>query len=230
MLKKIYKAPIYGLRLIHSHGIKTALARIAGEIYSNTDYIILSHNLQTISNINYDRRDLRIDQLKLNDLDGIEQVCEVWPKKWRSKHLRTKIISDLEKGDLCFLLRSNGKINGAAWLGSKDEIIRHCPGADYQNEGVIKSLFVIPQSRGKGFSKILINHIVKTAKERQSPHVFVYIRPGRKASLKAHLSVGFDELGVLKVRSCLGKTKYEFIHNVKPCDRKKSSFEQVSVI
>jgi len=211
LLKKICKVPIHFYRLTQSHGIKRAIASIGNDIYSNMDYIILRHNLNTLPKFDSDHLDYSIDQLTRDDIQGIEDVCNAWPANWRSKHLKTKVVSDLERGDLCFLLRSNGNVIGAAWLGCCDEIVANCPGHHFLDEGLFRSMFIVPEERGKGLSKLLLGHLVKIGKERGISQIFGYARPSRIASIRSQLSIGFDIVGTLKVRRRVGKTGYRFI-------------------
>ena len=221
---KVFRAAVDGLRLFRSHGIKVAFKRIGAELYSNTNYIILRHELNDYKEIDINHEGFCIEQLKQNDANGIKDVCAAWPENWRSRHLKTKVVSDLEKGDLCFLIRSGGKVIGATWLGECDEIVAHCPVSHYPNERVNRSIFIIPQERGKGLSLLLLNHIIKVAKEKQFHQVFAYVRPGRTASIKAHQRAGFDNLGTLKVSKIMGKTRYKFVHNIEQDLQKNSCF------
>jgi len=210
---RLFSGPAYAYRLVRSHGIRRTIVCIATEVYSNTDYVVTQHSLDSRADADSGRMHYRIEQLRENDMEGIEDVCNAWPANWRSKHLKTKVIDDLKKGDVCLLLRSETEdsVLGAVWLCKSGTILDHCPIRHGPEEGVVRSLFVTPGARGQGLSKVLLSHVVRMARERGISRVFGYALPYRTASIRAQLSTGFHVVGTMKVSNRMGRTRYTFV-------------------
>ena len=209
---RLLAVPAYVCRLVRSHGIRKAVARLGEETYSNKSYVITRRRPDAPEDADSDRMHCRIESLNVEDREGIEDVCRVWPAMWRSRHLKTKVIDDLKKGDVCLLMRSEpkGDVLGAVWLSSSDSVIDHCPIPHDANIAIIRSLFVIPEMRGRGLSKVLLRSATREARERGISQILAYTLPRRKASLRAQLSAGFQVVGTMKVRTRFGHTRYTF--------------------
>jgi len=212
-LVRLLTAPAYVCRLVRSHGIRKAVARLSKEVYSNTDYVMTRRRLDSLRDTGSPQANFRFELLEEEDVKGVEDVCRVWPADWRSKHLKTKVMDDLRRGDACLLLRaeSEGTVLGAIWLSPSDEIINHCGVPHDAREGMIRSFFVVPHARGRGLSKLLLSRIAAVARERGMFQIFGYVLPYRKASIRAQLSAGFQIIGTMRVRTRVGRTRYTFV-------------------
>lgn len=231
-LSRLIAAPAEAWRLMRSHGIRKAVVRMATELYSNKDYVILRHGLDSPMPVHSDPMPYRIERLQEGDGKGIEEVCHAWPANWRSKHLKAKVRDDLRKGDVCFLLRSEsqGKVLGGIWLCTSDGIMDHCPLTHYSNEGTIRSLFIVPEARGRRLSELLLRHVITVARERGMCQIFGYALPHRTASIRAQRRVGFTVAGTLRLRARWGHTRYQFIPNSETQDQHVDSARTDSAV
>jgi peptidoglycan/xylan/chitin deacetylase (PgdA/CDA1 family)/GNAT superfamily N-acetyltransferase len=214
LFEKVCKIPKNIYKLIQRRGIKRALMRIGSELYSESEYVVAKHDLSSQVKIISDRLQIDISEITKYDTKDIEDVCKAWPSEfgyWRTEGLKSRFIHDLENGYMCFAARSNGDVIGAIWISKCDEIIMNCPGHHYQEEMLFCRMFVVAGARGRGLSKLLLNHIIMIAKEKGMSQLYGYTLLNRAASLKAQLSVGFKILGNIKVKTRMGRNKYIFL-------------------
>jgi ribosomal-protein-alanine N-acetyltransferase len=61
-------------------------------------------------------------------------------------------------------------------------------------EAQLANIAVVPQFRRKSIAKVLINHILKIAKEADCEYIFLDVRPSNKAAINLYQKFGFYEL------------------------------------
>ena len=69
---------------------------------------------------------------------------------------------------------------------------------------IVRSLFVVPDARGVGLSKLLLCHACMIAKDSKVPQLFSLVFDHRESSARAHISAGFKMIGTLQIRTCFG--------------------------
>jgi GNAT superfamily N-acetyltransferase len=213
IVKKLHKIPAYTCRLIRTRGVRGALSRLAAELFSQEDYVVTHHDLNSRVELPRPDRQVEIAEVAKHQIQDIEALCRVWPSEfghWRPEHLKAKIISDLEDDNWCFCARSNGDVIGAIWMLKADAMLEHCLVRHTPGDRIVGKTFVVPQARGMGLSNLLFDHTVKIAVERGVPQLFGFTFPRRVASIKAKLRVDFKVIGTVRVTSRFGKSTYRF--------------------
>lgn len=211
---KFCKVPAYVFRLIQTRGLRKAVSHLCSELYSVREFVVTKHDMNSTVELPPASIQITIAELTKNQIGDIEDICSVWPSefgRWKPEHLKASLIHDLENDNWCFFARHKGYVIGAVWVFIKDKILESCPIHHITGERIVGRVFIKPDARGMGLSKLLYNHAVKIAIERKVPQLFGLTFPRRVASLKSKLSVGFKKIGLITVKTCLGKETYNFL-------------------
>jgi peptidoglycan/xylan/chitin deacetylase (PgdA/CDA1 family)/GNAT superfamily N-acetyltransferase len=212
-LGTLQKIPIHIYQLVRGRGLRKGVMRICDELYSEREWLVTKHDLNSQVEIESPDLQLSIREVTEHNMRDIERICHVWPPEfgyWRADYLKSKFIRRLDNGDWCFCACVNGDLVGGVWLHKSDLTAANCGVCHHPGERVVRSLFVVPEARGKGIGKALLNHACKVAKDRRIPQLLSLVFRHRESSIRAHISLGFKIVGAIKVTTRLGKSRYKF--------------------
>jgi ribosomal-protein-alanine N-acetyltransferase len=63
-------------------------------------------------------------------------------------------------------------------------------------ESHILNVCIHPECQGLGFGKVLVEHLLSRAKDKNAERVFLEVRPSNLAAYKLYEKLGFNEIGV----------------------------------
>ena len=96
---------------------------------------------------------------------------------------------------------------GDYWLAVYDgkELIGSLRVEKYQDTYVIREVVVLPEYRGKGIGRRMMEHILAFLKPKDTP-IFLYVDPENTVAVKLYTSLGF----VLRKKRAYWGDKYQY--------------------
>lgn len=76
------------------------------------------------------------------------------------------------------------------------EVIGHGILSVAASESHLLNACVIPEFQGRGFGRILVEHLLSRAEARDARRVFLEVRPSNRIAYKLYETLGFNEIGV----------------------------------
>ena len=141
---------------------------------------------------------LELQEIVSWDGSSVDELCHVYPPEFGPRHREYVVKALQEYGDSgawCFAAHYDGRLAGAFWLSQLNPWYASLNLPYVQGEYVVRNLFVIPDYRGRGISKLLLSYGLHTTAPRGVSSILSLIPADRPASLRAHLSVGFQLIG-----------------------------------
>lgn len=93
---------------------------------------------------------------------------------------------------LCVLLEEDGRAIGMAWLAHSPRV--PSPNAFERATGDIQSVYVVPEARNRGLSRLLLGHVIAIGKERGYERLTVH---SKSRSIPVYERLGFASSGRL---------------------------------
>lgn len=125
--------------------------------------------------------DLEFLLMTEEDLDEVMSIeLEVYPYPWTKG-----IFHDcLHVGYCCRVLKSNDKIVAYSIMSAA------------AGESHLLTIVVSPSEQGKGYGKIMLNHMIVLAISHNVNIMYLEVRPSNKNAIKLYHQRGFNEVGV----------------------------------
>jgi ribosomal-protein-alanine N-acetyltransferase len=115
--------------------------------------------------------------------------------------------------DLPFVLKNERRGYTHPWSGG---IFRDCVNSGYEcwlltylgkvighgimsiaaGESHVLNVCVHPECQGHGFGRIMVEHLIGRAREREVKRMYLEVRPSNLIAYKLYESLGFDEIGI----------------------------------
>jgi ribosomal protein S18 acetylase RimI-like enzyme len=104
-----------------------------------------------------------------------------------------QIESRLDRGDVCFLARCEGRIVGALWTTRGSQFVRYFRTelAVASDEGYFYDVYTAPACRGRGVAPALYFHACHHYRERGIRRVTAAVVPENRASIRSFTKTGF---------------------------------------
>lgn len=93
---------------------------------------------------------------------------------------------------VCVLLEEDGHAIGMAWLAHSPRV--PSPNAFERATGDIQSVYVVPEARNRGLSRLLLGHVIAIGKERGYERLTVH---SKSRSIPVYERLGFASSGRL---------------------------------
>ena len=127
---------------------------------------------------------IKIRRMTENDIDGVYKVetnsfAIPWSRKAFADELSNRIA-------LYFVAESDGQIAGYAGMW------------EVADEGDITNIAVLPEYRGKGIGKMLLNELFSEAKQRKMSLITLEVRESNHVARHLYKSCGFENVGIRK--------------------------------
>ena len=120
-------------------------------------------------------------EMQIDDLDDVIQIeTENFPFPWTAGNFRDSINS----GHICLVLEIDGALMGYAILMM------------VLDEAHLLNISVAPNSKGKGWGRYLLNHMMQVGREKDGLNMFLEVRPSNVSAITLYESIGFNEMGV----------------------------------
>ena len=120
-------------------------------------------------------------EMQASDLDAVMQIETVnFPFPWTAGNFRDSINS----GHICLVLEIDGALMGYAILMM------------VLDEAHLLNISVAPNSKGKGWGRYLLNHMMQVGREKDGLNMFLEVRPSNVSAITLYESIGFNEMGV----------------------------------
>lgn len=198
--------------IFRSAGAGGVLRYICRRIYSNVSYLLLEMTLVD----SVECRVLPTERFIFREAsaDDVEALAKAFPSELGlpqgSDLLRKELHKRFDTGIPCFTVWEGSSLLGALWCGPWEwDSLLPCElrGRDAFD---IRSLFTVPQARGKGVAKDLLRFALRQMAECGKVVAYSRIYPSRQVSIVAHERVGFRRIGILttSVRFGLSRGRY----------------------
>ena len=92
----------------------------------------------------------------------------------------------LQSGNECWLIKRDHKVLGHGILSVA------------AGESHLLNVCIAPEFQGEGMGRILVEHMLKCARNKCAKRVFLEVRPSNRVAIQLYLSIGFEEIGVRK--------------------------------
>lgn len=87
--------------------------------------------------------------------------------------------------------------NAQLWgIYESDVLAGYYAAGQVADEGELMSICVLPEFRGRGFGKMLLNHMEETLKQLGSVQIFLEVRESNRSARNLYSSSGFKEMGI----------------------------------
>jgi GNAT superfamily N-acetyltransferase len=154
--------------------------------------------MRTVPGVPVSLSDLELQEIVSSDGPWIDELYPVYPPEFGppDREYVVKALQEYRASDAwCFAAHYDGRLAGAFWLSQPNPWYAGLNLPYAQDEYIVRNLFVVPDYRGRGISKLLLSYGLHTAGLRGVSSVLSLIPSNRPASLRAHLSVGFQLIG-----------------------------------
>lgn len=149
-----------------------------------------------------------------NEADDLQDIVSTFPDELGSPTpampeavLRDEIQSRFVSGIQCFVVRdrSTNKLLGSVWL--RDWYYPNILPVEKRRQKAcaISRLYIVPEARGRGLARALIQHLLIFAKQKGYVYAFSLVTPKRVFSLRAMIRAGFTILGTCIHGSFMGR-------------------------
>ncbi len=122
--------------------------------------------------------------------DVINSTFTTWDENYPSKEL---VQEDIEKKTL-YILKSEDDIVAVSYLGeneNEDENWKY----KLEHPLGIARICVSPKYQGKGFGKLILQNLIRLAKEKKADGLHFHVAILNKVAIKMYLSCGFENCG-----------------------------------
>ncbi|MEA3226117.1 MAG: GNAT family N-acetyltransferase [Planctomycetota bacterium] len=179
-------------------GIREGVRCLRGRIYSTSSYSVFRHSLETIPDVKLAESNIKLREVtSLND-PCLHELHRVYPPEFgpRDPNYVSRVLKERSRnGVWCFAACDQDQLVGAFWLSPPNHWYANLDLPYLPGEYVVQNLFVVSNYRGLGVSKLLLNYGLQVAGRRAVSSVLSLIPADRTASLRAHLSLGFQIIG-----------------------------------
>ena len=102
--------------------------------------------------------------------------------RWYQPYSEGEVQEIVQEEDQLFLLKENTDTVGFAWLHHPDT-----------QTAEIEPIGIVPEARGRGYGRTLLNHVLQTQKEAGKTAVSLGVWQANQAAVKLYQSVGFEK-------------------------------------
>ena len=120
------------------------------------------------------------DAQTMADIDARCFSSEAWP----ASEFASSMVAGLSR---YYILELDGEAIGCAGCIMLKSI-----------QGEISTMAVLPEYRGRGYSKLLMERITADCSEEEIPEIFLEVRPSNAPAIGLYKSFGFKEAGLRK--------------------------------
>jgi ribosomal-protein-alanine N-acetyltransferase len=83
-------------------------------------------------------------------------------------------------------------------LHNHEDLIGYCVMSTAAGESHILNISVSKDYQGKGYGRVLAEHMIDTASKQKSEMVLLEVRPSNRSALHLYHNLGFNEVGIRK--------------------------------
>ncbi len=124
---------------------------------------------------------MEIKKLTTENTESVYRVlCDAFDNPWSADTVNT-------------LLQSNQAVCFGAFEG--EELVGYVALEWVFDEGSLTDIAVLKEYRGRGISKLLMDELVKAAKEQKLQFVTLEVRVGNVPAISLYRSYGFEDVG-----------------------------------
>lgn len=187
------------IRLAMNRGIREGLRYLRGQIYSTSSYHVVRHTMESIPDVKIALDHLRV--LETNDQSPafIEEISRVYPPELgcrESQKISRMLQQHASNGALCFVLRHEDRLVGAFWVSRPNRYYANLRIPYLSSEYITQNLFIAQAYRGIGAGKLLFSKGLRMASQRGISSVWGIVKVTNTASVRTHISVGFQIIGL----------------------------------
>jgi GNAT superfamily N-acetyltransferase len=194
------------LAIRRSLGIGGVLRAIGRSLYSRREMVLLSKTWRqepaAAAPEGVEFREASIEDVAL--------IAEAWPDEFasmarQSDRLGVFLRERFEEGVPCFIAMSGDALLAAMWC--KPWTLDRVLPVDLRGRNAyeVLNLFTVAAARGKGLGEKLARYGMGQMADRGQTVAYSRILPARIASLRLHEKMGFQQLGMLVMRTMLGR-------------------------
>lgn len=210
------------LNRARNRGIREGIRYVRGQIRSASSYSLLRHGMERVSCSVPPVQGFRLLEITAPSSLYLANLHRIYPPEFgpgNPDSVAQMVQDRFGHGAWCFAVCAQDRLVAAFWLSPPSHWYANAKLPHLPGEYVVQNLFVTTDCRGLGLSKLLLSYGLQVARQREVRSVLSAIAAGRTASLRAHLSVGFQVIGSFRQERRWFKCREMFLADSqgKPC-------------